>query len=104
MELLYGTYLTHCVWEALRRSDGLTVKEIARTIHQYETRREQLNLQKRIRVSLRWLQEQQIVRREQDHTISNIIVYKYKFNSDETQSTRGTGKDGAANSSAHAQG
>ena len=72
MELLYGTYLTHCVWEALKHSDGLTVKDIARQIHQYESRREQVNLQKRIRGSLRYLQAQGIVRRVQDHTISNI--------------------------------
>jgi len=77
---LYGTYLIHLISEALKPSEWATVKEIAEKIHLYPNRREQENLENRIRRCLKTMvQEDLVLRESKTDEVSNLIIYQYSI-------------------------
>jgi hypothetical protein len=81
---LYGTYLIHLIEVAIRSTEqSCSVKEIAEKIHAYQDRRQQANLENRVRRALKHMEEDQVVRREPKAAACNLIVYQYKLSSNE---------------------
>lgn len=81
MDLLYGTYLTYLIKQAIQESkSGLTVRDIERKIHMYPTSRERLNFRNRIRQCLRSLYLHGFILREEVKDESNMIFHLYKLN------------------------
>ena len=79
---LYGTYLSYLIKKKLQTANkALSVRELALLIHIYETRREQYNLERRVRASIIKLLENKIISLE-PHRMGqkNIFVTKYKIN------------------------
>ncbi len=79
---LYGTYLSYLIMNKLKScKKALSVRELAGIIYIYDCRREQYNLERRIRASIKRLVENEIVTLE-PHRVGqkNIFVTKYKFN------------------------
>ncbi len=79
---LYGTYLSYLIQHKLTRSEkALSVKELAVVIHIYDTRREQANLERRIRSAVkRLLSTGAVVLEPHRMGQKNIFVTKYKIN------------------------
>jgi hypothetical protein len=76
---LYGTYLIHLIEVAMRSTEPCSVKQIAAKIHYYHNRREQANLESRVRRALKHMEEDQVVSREAKTGECNLIVYQYKL-------------------------
>ena len=79
---LYGTYLGYLIKKKLESAEKeLSVRELAVLIHIYETRREQQNLERRIRSAVQRLLATGVVVLE-PHRMgqNNIFVTKYKIN------------------------
>jgi hypothetical protein len=79
---LYGTYLSYLIRNKLKSCNkALSVRELALIIYIYDSRREQYNLERRIRAAIKRLVENEIVTLE-PHRVGqkNIFVTKYKFN------------------------
>lgn len=75
---LYGTYLDYCIVELLKEhTQPLSVKEIAALIFVYDTKREQRNLQIRIRGALDRLDDQLL--KETSVIQNNLVITKYKL-------------------------
>jgi predicted Zn-ribbon and HTH transcriptional regulator len=79
---LYGTYLDYCIVELLKeQKQPLSVKEIAAFIFVYDNKREQRNLQIRIRGALERLDDQLL--KETAVIRNNLVITKYKLKEDE---------------------
>lgn len=79
---LYGTYLSFLIRNKLKSCNkALSVRELALIICIYDNRREQYNLERRIRAAMQRLIEQETILLE-PHRVGqkNIFVTKYKFN------------------------
>lgn len=85
MHRLYGTYLIHLIEVAIRSTgQSCSVKEIAEQIHAYQDRRQQANLENRVRRALKHMEQDQVVSREPKAAAAcNLIVYQYKLSSNE---------------------
>lgn len=78
---LYGTYLNFRVAQALEgKTEALSIKEIAYLIGDYENEVQQKNLERRIRRVLHSMDN--LLLKEEQRGMRNIILTKYKFKSD----------------------
>lgn len=81
MHRYYGTYLVHLVRETLKRAKaGLSVKEIAARINQFQSSREQRNLEVRVRRAIATLEGEEDLTRETAGLEGNLICFKYTLN------------------------
>lgn len=79
---LYGTYLLYLIKRELKNvKKPLSVKEIGVLIYIHESKREQFNFERRIRVSIKKLIESENIIPEAHRTATrNILTTKYIIN------------------------
>lgn len=76
---LYGTYLNYLFLKELEKvNNALSVREVARKIHAYESAREQRNFEDRLRRAAKSLKTQNKVTTVVVPAKGNINVTKYK--------------------------
>lgn len=80
----YGTHLAFLVVEILKNlPEPVAVRDLAEMISKLDSRREQANLESRIRRALNFLEQEKLVLKESRQIERNLHRWEYQLNKDQ---------------------